>query len=407
MSLSVLCGRSATFSKGPEFWGGPDFEPTEILAGDGARVLCGDGIWRTDYVSGLGSNLLGYRHPEYCRRVAAQIWEGSGFSLPHKLERRVAEKIANLIGSRVPGWATDSVGVRFGLSGSDGTSMAIRMARAVTRRSNILKARGAYHGWHEWTIGTDPPAWGIPPSRHVGRFTFGDLEDLALALQQWAPVAAVIMEHPAQDPPPTWYAGVRRLCTDYGALLVMDEVVTSLRFDLAGVCGLYQVAADICVLGKALANGLPLSCMVFRKEYSSWLSRGDPIFVSSTHFGNAVSLAAADAVLDIWDQGCVTHLWEIGGGLMFGLEEAGYTVIGQACRSLLQFASNAERGYFIAGMRDRGVLINRPNIPNLAHTLADVERTVAAAREVKAEMERVDVAEVMRGKEPAVLFEGR
>jgi hypothetical protein len=100
-------------------------------------------------------------------------------------------------------------------------------------------------------------------------------------------------------------------------------------------------------------------------------------------------------------------LRNVGLALFFGMEQAGYNIIGWPAESLLRFDTPAQRGFFIAGMRDRGILMNRPNLPCLAHTLDDVVRTVKAAREVMAEMQQVDVEAVMAGKLPAVLFENR
>jgi glutamate-1-semialdehyde 2,1-aminomutase/spore coat polysaccharide biosynthesis protein SpsF len=189
--------------------------------------------------------------------------------------------------------------------------------------------------------------------------------------------------------------------------LILDEVVTGLRYGLGGAAELYGIQPDIICMGKALGNGVPISCMVGHREYFDWFSRNDPVFVSSTHFGNPLGLAAADAVLNIWGEEQVDQIWEIGKKLMFALEAAGLRVKGDPPRSLLQFDNPYDRAYFIVGMRDRGILMNRPNIPNLAHTEADVEMTEKAALEITTEMKRIDTEELMRDRLPRVLFEGR
>jgi acetylornithine/succinyldiaminopimelate/putrescine aminotransferase len=176
---------------------------------------------------------------------------------------------------------------------------------------------------------------------------------------------------------------------------------------LAGACELYGITPDLAVYGKAIANGLPLGAIVGPREYMRRFELPSPVFCSSTGAGNAVSLAAADAVLDLLSDDVIDHIWHIGRSLLDGLREARYTVLGNPPRSLLQFESQSERGYFIRGMSARGVLMNRPNLPNLAHSQADVDLTVKAAVEVKREMETIDVAEAMAGKLPLQLFSGR
>lgn len=397
---------AATFSKDPSFWG-VDFEPQYIVHGDGSHVLGSDGRIYLDWVSALGSNLLGYNYQEFVLRVQRQVGLGAGFSLPHWLEQQVAEKIVTLLGTHVSGWNPEGLGLRFGKTGTDATTMAVRLARAVTGRERILSS--GYHGWGSWSISKTPPAWGVL-EEGVFDFPFNDLDKLAFCLDAYSPVAAVILEQPMQNPNPGYYAGLRKLCDEHGALLILDEVVTGFRYALGGAAEVYGVEPDIACYGKSLGNGMAISCIVGRREYFDWFSRNDPVFVSSTHFGNAVDLAAADAVLDIWGEAQVAHLWRIGLDLMDGLKVAGYDVIGHGPRSLIQHKTPYERAFFITGMRDRGFLMNRPNIPNLAHSSWDVMKTIATALEVKAEMLNCGPEELeakMKDKLPRVLFEGR
>lgn len=402
---------SATFSKDPSFWG-VGFYPKAVVRGSGARVLGDDEQWYLDWVSALGANLLGYGDAEFTRRLTDQICQGAGFSLPHVLEQRVAEKLAWTLGSHVPGWTPESIGVRFGKTGTDATTMAVRLARAATGRGSVLSS--GYHGWGDWSVSKTPPAWGILPGQGVVDFPFNDLLALEALLAPRASVAAVILEQPMTDPAPGYYAALRRLCDEYGVLLIMDEVVTWPRFGLGGASGRYGVEPDIVCIGKGLGNGVAVSAIAGRRDLFDWFGRNDPVFVSSTHFGESLGLAAADAILDLFGDDQVAQLWRIGGLLMDGLRrsfgypnDAGIETIGHPPRSLNQFASAAERAYFIVGMRDRGILMNRPNLPNLAHTESDVTLTVRAAAEVMAEMRRIDVEDAMRGRLPRVLFEGR
>lgn len=402
---------AATFSKDPSFWG-VDFHPMALTTGYGAMVHGDDGVWYLDWVSALGANILGYSNQEFTHRVRDQVLDGAGFSLPHILEGQVAEKLVTMLGNHVPGWSPDGLGMRFGKSGTDATTMAVRMARAVTDRQRIISH--GYHGWMDWSVAKTPPAHGVvrKGSLYISDLPFNDIETLeslfvAEAGRAYNQVAAVIMEQPMDDPLLGYYDAVRRLCDEQGALLIIDEVVTWPRYGLGGACECYDIRPDIICIGKGLGNGMPISAIVGRRDLFDWFGRDDPVFVSSTHFGEAVSLAAADAVLGIWDESKVMDLWGIGEYLMTGLQSTGLKVVGHPPRSLNQFASKAERGYFILGMRDRGILMNRPNLPNLAHNQDDVAKTVVAARGIMAEMNDIDVVEAMRGRLPRVLFENR
>jgi glutamate-1-semialdehyde 2,1-aminomutase len=401
--MSDILPRAATLSKGPEFYG-VDFHPPALAGGSGARVFGNDGNTYLDWVSSLGSNLLGHGDPGWTSHMQTALAFGTGFSLPHMLEQAVAEKLVAMLGAHVPGWGTRQLSVRFGLSGSDACSMAVRLARAVTHRHYVISI--GYHGWSAEFVGATKPAWGVTQQAVID-CPFGDIATLEHFISYEFDAAAVIVEQAAVHAPDGYWQQLQALCRDHGALLIMDEVVTGLRFGLGGAAAMLGVTPDIICMGKALGNGVPISAMVFPREMASWFARKDPVFVSSTHFGCTVGLASAQYVLDNWGQAQVDHLHTVGKALLGGMELEGYNTIGWPAESLLRFDTPAQRGFFIAGMRDRGILMNRPNLPCLAHTLDDVVWTVKAAREVMAEMQKIDVEAVMAGKLPAVLFENR
>lgn len=399
--MSAILPRASTFSKGPEFWGGAAFEPRTLAKGRGAHVIDTDGRLYLDWVSSLGANLLGHANYAFSQDISTALYDGTGFSLPHYLEQVVAEQLVNVLGAHVPGWNADGLSVRFGLSGSDACSMAVRLARAVSGRSPIVMI--GYHGWGSEFIASTPPAWGVEP-QPVLNVPFGN--DLLLMHANVRPPACVIIEQPCQVAPPDYWTHIQRFCYDTGALLIMDEVVTGLRFGLGGAAEYHGIHPDIVCMGKALGNGIPISACVFPREMGAWFARRDPVFVSSTHFGCTLGLAAANHVLNRWTQADVDHLWSIGQHLTDGLREIGYTVEGYAPDALIK-DTPARRAYFIAGMRDRGILMNRPNIPNRAHTLENVTRTLKAAREVWGEMATVDVEAAVGDNLPETLFANR
>lgn len=402
MATSSLPAAS-TFSKDPRLFG-VDFQPDHIDYGLGATVYCDDQPY-VDWISALGSLLLGHAHPEFCEQVAAQIERGTNYSLVSRLEGQVAERLTALLGTHVPGWRPDGLGVRFVLSGSDACTAAVRLARAVTRRQWVLSV--GYHGWHDWAVSTTPPHYGVTLPQYVRAVPFGDLEALAANLDYLRPVACVIVEQLPEEPPPGYWEGVRKLCSEHGALLLVDEVVTGFRLALGGACELYGIEPDICTYAKAISNGVPFGAVVGLRSLFNAFDLPTPVFVSGTSLGSPIGLAACDAVLDIWTQAGVDHIRAIGGALQTGLVEAGYRVVGQPTRFIVQHETPARHGYFVREMARRHVLFNRPTLACLAHTLADVALTVKAATEVRKLMLDTDVEGEMRGKLPAQLFANR
>jgi glutamate-1-semialdehyde aminotransferase len=406
MSLSY----TGTFSKSPQAWG---FEKDLVVTcAEGAEVGLSDGKWYVDWVSGLGTNLLGYgtASQRVHRAVISNLQGGGGsLSLPHRLEAETAEKLSILLSENIADWNNEQVSVRFAKTGSDVTTMSIRLARAVTGRPYILTMKGGYHGWGDWTISRTRPAWGVTATEndYIDEAEFNRLEDLPDRFD----IAAVIIEQSLEIPQQGYYYSIRKWCDARGALLIMDEIVTGLRYALGGVCELYRINPDLVCMGKALGNGLPISALVGKKEYMDWFARNDPVFCSSTFWGESVGLAAASAMLDMWDEPQVYYISSIGGLLIDGLRSAGWNVIGDPPRSLVGFSGLKEQAFFIHGMREEGVLMNRPNFPTLSHTEEMVDRTVEAAMRVhskyNAALERGVLDEKVEGKLPRVLFSNR
>lgn len=404
--------RAATFSKDPVFFG-RNFSPTKVISGEGASIFGDDGHEYIDFISGLGAILLGNPSGNECtiasqwaEMVAGQVFRGAGFSLPHVLEEKVAEKIAARLARRVPGWSNADLGLRFGLSGTDATTMAVRLARAVTGHSKVLSI--GYHGWSSEFVGATEPAWGVVDDQQIYDVRFNDMK----ALGAWSNsrIAAVIVEQTMDEPCEGYYANLRSFCDDHKALLILDEVVTGLRFGLGGAAARYDVYPDIVCYGKGLGNGIPISCMVGYREYFEWFERSDPVFVSSTHFGNAVSLASANAVLDLFSDWHAVTIGMHGAILQKGLRSAGYDVWGQPERFLIRFSSLSEKAYFTIAMRNNGVLWNRPTLVNLAHTRDDINEVVSVATKIKGEMNALGADKLealMKDELPLVLFANR
>lgn len=402
-----------TFSKSPAMWGLP--LETHVTEAKGAYLKLNDDKWYLDWCAGLGSNLLGYCQPDYVKHVRKALTTlGGSLTLPSYLETQTAEKLCHLLGSHVPDWTPEVISARFAKTGSDATMMAIRLARAVTNRPYIITFKGHYHGWGADFISRSDPAYGILPigGNSYERQTWQGVRELDWddfnigSYYRYDEIAAIIFEQGITDPPPGWYDYLRDLCNQTGALLVVDEVVTGLRYGLGGASERYGIKPDLMCVGKALGNGLPIAALVGRREYLDWFSRIDPVFASSTFWGESVGLAAADYVLDNWAAEDVDYLWRMGNEL---INRSAWPIIGHGARSLFTFQSDIERGWFIRAMKERGILANRPNFPTRSHTATDIENTVTALSEVRQEAEKLGYSGMsdLISEAPKVLFKGR
>jgi glutamate-1-semialdehyde 2,1-aminomutase len=262
--------------------------PLFFERGQGAYVWDYDGNKYVDYVLGLMPIILGYCDPDVDEAIKNQLNNGIIFSLPSDLEMQLSEKLIELIPCAEM--------VRFGKNGSDVTSAAIRLARAHTGRDRI--AVSGYHGWHDWYIGTTARNLGVPKcvQELSSKFIFNDPDSLErLFKTDPTGFSAVILEPAgACEPEDGFLERVRELCDQYGVVLVFDEIVTGFRVDMGGAQRKYGVTPDLATFGKAMANGMPISTIVGKREIMKLM---DDIFFSGTFGGETLSLAAALATI--------------------------------------------------------------------------------------------------------------
>jgi glutamate-1-semialdehyde aminotransferase len=216
---------------------------------------------------------------------------GFCLNLPSPLMIELAERLTELVPS-----AEQAL---FFKTGSDATTGAVRIARTHTGRDLVLRC--GYHGWHDWCLEDDP---GVPrrARREVLPFRYNDVDELeALLRAHPGEVAAIILtpighefDRQIEPPQPGFLAAVRRLADAHGAVLIFDEVRTGFRVHPGGAQGLYGVTPDLTALGKALANGYPITAVVGRRSVMTSATR---TFISSTYFPNGMEMAAALATL--------------------------------------------------------------------------------------------------------------
>lgn len=285
-ALKVIPTGSQTFSK--SYYSLPrGSAPLFLDRGQGSHVWDIDGNEYIDLINGLLCISLGYNDKDVNEAIIHQMKKGISFSLATTLELELANTLTQIVPCAEM--------VRFGKNGSDVTSAAVRLSRAYTGHDHV--AICGYHGWHDWYIASTARNLGIPNtvSEFTHRFEYNNLESLEKLFSHHKLAAVVLEPMGAIQPSTGFLETVRELCNTYGAVLVFDEMITGFRLSLGGAQEEFGVTPDLTTLGKGMANGMPLSAIVGRKEIMQLM---DEIFFSGTFGGETLSLAAAIAVVE-------------------------------------------------------------------------------------------------------------
>ena len=285
--------------------------PFFIEKGKGARVWDEDGNEYVDFVNSLAAVTLGYCDKDVDGAVHEQMKSGVTFSLPHKLEMEVAEKLIQIIPCAEK--------VRFAKNGTDASSAAVRIARAYTGKEHIAVC--GYHGWQDWYIGSTTRDLGVPQSvkELTHKFEYNNIESLEKIFQEQE-LACVIMEPMNIEYPKNGFLkGVKELAHKNNALFILDETVTGFRYSLGGAQELFGVMPDLATFGKGMTNGYPLSAVVGSNEV---MQKVEDIFFSGTFGGETLSLAAASKIIDKYKkEQVIEHFSEVGSYLLEKLNQ--------------------------------------------------------------------------------------
>ena len=356
-----------TYSKGPRQF--PANAPRYAVRGDGARVLCSDGRWYTDWTAALGPIVLGYRNSEVDRAVLRAMDDGPNFGLPTQIEGQVAERLCRII----PG----AEAVRFGKNGSDATAAAVRASRAITGRQHIISL--GYHGW-SLEVGGGPNKTGVPPNVNAQIF---DAWNIAY-LDDFMPVAALIVEPDASS---VMLDEMRGECDRRGIVLIFDEVLTGFRLNLGGAQAHYGVRADLVCLSKAMGNGYSVSAVLGPKKFMEPFAGG--IGYSMTFAGETIGLAAAGATIDFMESHpVIDHLWKIGKQLQEGWNRIAKRLNldipceGNPPRTVINWRGDmAAKTLVQQEMWRRGQMWTVGWTPSFSHGDADVDEALTAAEQ--------------------------
>lgn len=306
--------------------------PRFIRKAKDAHIWDADGAQYIDYLGSWGPAIVGHAHPEVVQAVQQAAESGLSFGAPTEAESLLAEAII----SRMPSIEK----VRLVSSGTESTMSAIRLARGVTGRNKIIKFEGCYHGHADsllvkagsglLTFG-NPTSAGVPAEfvAHTMVLDYNNLDAVAAAFKEYGDdIACIIVEPIAGNmnlikPADGFLAGLRTLCTQYGALLIFDEVMTGFRVGPQGVQGLAGVTPDITTLAKVIGGGMPVGAFGGRAEIMDQIAPLGPVYQAGTLSGNPVSVAAGLKTLEILSRpGFYENLTTQTGKLTEGLQQA-------------------------------------------------------------------------------------
>jgi len=282
--------------------------PVYVERGAGSRIYDIDGNNYIDYILSWGPLIAGHAHPEVIEAITSTAAKGTSFGAPTEIETLMAE----LVCERVP--SVDIV--RMVNSGTEATMSAIRLARGFTNRTKILKFEGSYHGHADSllikagsgvaTLGL-PDSPGVPEQVAVNTITvpYNDLEGVKLAFSRYGDeLACVIVEPIAGNmgvvlPQPGFLEGLRELTSQYGSLLIFDEVMTGFRVGYHCAQGRFGVTPDLTCFGKVIGGGLPVGAYGGRRDIMEQIAPSGPIYQAGTLSGNPLAMAAGYATLKL------------------------------------------------------------------------------------------------------------
>ena len=391
----AIPGGAHTYAKGDDQY--PEHCPPYIVKGQGSHVWDVDGNEYIEYGMGLRAVALGHAYAPVIEAAHQQMLLGSNYSRPATIELAAAERFLR----NVPGAEM----VKFAKNGSDATTAAVKLARAVTGREMVaICGDHPFFSVDDWFIGATAIDRGIPRSIQsmTLKFKFNDLESVQRLFDHYpGAIACFIMEpekYEAVDP--AFLHGIQNLCKKHGALFILDEMITGFRWDKGGMQTIHNIQPDLSTFGKAMGNGFSVAALAGKREFMElgglYHDKERVFLLSTTHGAENHSLAAAIAVMDIYEKEEVeAYLVYQGERLRKGMQELidahqleGYVGI-HGHPSCLVFSTRDQQKEPSQPFRTlflqeavKGGLITPNLVISYSHTDQDIDQTLEVMNEV-------------------------
>ncbi len=389
----LIPGGAHTYSKGDDQF--PLLSPAAITHGKGSHVWDVDGNEYIECLSGLASVSLGHAYEPVIEKIAEELKKGNNFSRPSIIEKEIAEKFLDLVGSHDM--------IKFAKNGSVVTTAAVKLARAYTGRKLIARpVDHPFYSYDDWFIGSTDVKNGIPDdiSKLTVTFKADDLQSLRDLFNFYPNQIACVISEPEKTNvlEPNFLKDAIELAHKNGALWIMDEMITGYRTDFPGSMKKYNVVPDMTTWGKGIANGFSFCCLTGKKEVMELggirqEGKEKLFLISTTHGGETSSIAAALATMEEFKKhDVIQHNQSLGQKFIDGSKQLFETHGLSHSIKNLQFNWHASFGYFDTdgnnsfGLRTlfhqelikRGILFQGIFCPHFSHTQKDVEHILNA-----------------------------
>ena len=394
--------------------------PVYFSRAQGAYIFDSEQRQYVDYVGSWGPMILGHAHPAVIQAVKEAADRGLSFGAPTEIETEMAATVCRLLPSIEL--------VRMVSSGTEATMSAIRLARGYTGRDKIVKFEGCYHGHSDSLLvkaGSGALTFGVPSSPGVSAavaadtitLSFNDSEQVKQTFAEIGEqIACIIVEPVAGNmncipPEPGFLQTLRAVCDQYGSVLIFDEVMSGFRVDLHGAQGLYEVKPDLSTLGKIIGGGMPVGAFGGKREIMEYLAPSGPVYQAGTLSGNPVAMAAGLKTLELisapgFYASLTAKTSQLLSGLQAAADETGIAFTTNQVGGMFGMFFSDEKTVsrfsqvvkcdlerfkgFFHGMLTEGIYLApsafEAGFVSIAHTDADIEATVNAAKRVMASL---------------------